>query len=157
MENKRKIDEYIPKAINSLSNNRKIVKDGKIASGFAGQIATFSVAVSMGSLLSAVAFFSEQKQASVERQELMNVIYEIITGEVSGIKRETDNKDPKLLSYVKKKYEEKEEKYEETNKNKILEYRRFQEDILNAAIAVKLAINFFHKIEKGEKEDKMDE
>jgi len=154
MENKRKIDEYIPKAINSLSNNRKIVKDGKIASGFAGQIATFSVAVSMGSLLSAVAFFSEQKQASVERQELMNVIYEIITGEVSEIKKETDNKDPKLLSYVKKKYEEKEEKYEETNKNKILEYRRFQEDILNAAIAVKLAINFFHKIEK---EDKMDE
>lgn len=151
MENKRKIDEYIPKAINSLSNNRKIVKDGKIASGFAGQIATFSVAVSMGSLLSAVAFFSEQKQASVERQELMNVIYEIITGEVSEIKRETDNKDPKLLSYVKKKYEE---KYEETNKNKILEYRRFQEDILDAAIAVKLAINFFHKIEK---EDKMDE
>ena len=104
----------------------------------------------MGSLLSAVAFFSEQKQASVERQELMNVIYEIITGEVSEIKKETDNKDPKLLSYVKK-------KYEETNEDKILEYRRFQEDILNAAIAVKLAINFFHKIEKGEKEDKMDE
>ena len=150
MENKRKIDEYIPKAINSLSNNRKIVKDGKIASGFAGQIATFSVAVSMGSLLSAVAFFSEQKQASVERQELMNVIYEIITREVSEINKETDNKDPKLLSYVKK-------KYEETKEDKILEYRRFQEDILKAAIAVKLAINFFHKIEKGEKEDKMDE
>ena len=143
MENKRKIDEYIPKAIDSLSKNTKIVKNRTIASGFAGQIATFSVAVSMGSLLSAVAFFSEQKQAIVERQELMNVIYEIITGE--DLNTTTKDSEPKLLAHVKK-------KYEETYKNKnILEYRRFQQDILNAAIAVKLAINFFQKVDKIEK------
>lgn len=142
MENKRKIDEYIPKAIDSLSKNTKIVKNGTIASGFAGQIATFSVAVSMGSLLSAVAFFSEQKQAIVERQELMNVIYEIITREDLNT---TKDSEPKLLAHVKK-------KYEETYKNKnIFEYRRFQQDILNAAIAVKLAINFFQKVDKIEK------
>ena len=142
MENKRKIDEYIPKAIDSLSKNTKIVKNGTIASGFVGQIATFSVAVSMGSLLSAVAFFSEQKQAIVERQELMNVIYEIITGENLNT---TKDSEPKLLAHVRK-------KYEETYKNKtILEYRRFQQDILNAAIAVKLAINFFQKVDKIEK------
>ena len=142
MENKRKIDEYIPKAIDSLSKNTKIVKNGTIASGFVGQIATFSVAVSMGSLLSAVAFFSEQKQARVERQELMNVIYEIITGENLNT---TKDSEPKLLAHVRK-------KYEETYKNKtILEYRRFQQDILNAAIAVKLAINFFQKVDKIEK------
>ena len=142
MENKRKIDEYIPKAIDSLSKNTKIVKNGTIASGFAGQIVTFSVVVSMGSLLSAVAFFSEQKQAIVERQELMNVIYEIITREDLNT---TKDSEPKLLAHVKK-------KYEETYKNKnILEYRRFQQDILNAAIAVKLAINFFQKVDKIEK------
>ncbi len=142
MENKRKIDEYIPKAIDSLSKNTKIVKNGTIASGFAGQIATFSVAVSMGSLLSAVAFFSEQKQAIVERQELMNVLYEIITREDLNT---TKGSEPKLLAHVRK-------KYEETYKNKnILEYRRFQQDILNAAIAVKLAINFFQKVDKIEK------
>lgn len=142
MENKRKIDEYIPKAIDSLSKNTKIVKNGTIASGFVGQIATFSVAVSMGSLLSAVAFFSEQKQAIVERQELMNVLYEIITGEDLNT---TKDSELKLLAHVKK-------KYEETYKNKnILEYRRFQQDILNAAIAVKLAINFFQKVDKIEK------
>lgn len=145
MENKRKIDEYISKAIDSLSKNEKIVINGKIKSGFAGQIATFSVAVSTGSLLSAVAFFSEKKQSAVERQELMNVIYEIITNKSAGGKN-LDNSESVLLSYVKKKYEQ------TLNKDvkSLLEYRQFQRDILNAAIAVKLAINFFQKENEGE-------
>lgn len=146
MENKRKIDEYIPKAIDSLSKNKKIVINGEIKSGFAGQIATFSVAVSTGSLLSAVAFFSEKKQSAVERQELMNVIYEIITGG-----KDTNNSKAVLLSYVK-------EKYEQTHSQKgdagsLLDYGQLQQDILNAAIAVKLAINFFPKAKENEGEN----
>lgn len=145
MENKRKIDEYIPKAIDILSMNKKIVKDGKIEGGFAGQIATFSVAVSMGSLLSAVAFFSEKKQSAVERQELMNVIYEIITGKTA--KEEGSN----LLSHTKKKYEETHPK--DKSSKGLFEYAEFQRDILNAAIAVKLAINFFEKVKENESEN----
>lgn len=146
MENKRKIDEYIPKAIDSLSKNKKIVINGEIKSGFAGQIATFSVAVSTGSLLSAVAFFSEKKQSAVERQELMNVIYEIITGG-----KDTNNSKAVLLSHVK-------EKYEQTHSQKgdagsLLDYGQLQQDILNAAIAVKLAINFFPKAKENEGEN----
>lgn len=148
MENKRKIDEYIPKAIDSLSRNEKVVKDGKIESGFVGQIATFSVAVSMGSLLSAVAFFSENKQSAVERKELMNIIYEIITGENCRTNSYNESEKSILLDYVRKKYEE---THGENRKERLLEYRRFQQDILNAAISVKLAINFFQKVEKDEK------
>lgn len=150
MENKRKIDEYIPKAINSLSKNEKIVINGKIKSGFAGQIATFSVAVSTGSLLSAVAFFSENKKSTVERQELMNVIYEIITGE-NVREKEANNSDSVLLSYVKKKYEQTHS--QKGDASSLLDYGQFQQDILNAAIAVKLAINFFPKEKENESEN----
>lgn len=146
MENKRKIDEYIPKAIDSLSKNKKIVINGEIKSGFAGQIATFSVAVSTGSLLSVVAFFSEKKQSAVERQELMNVIYEIITGE-----KDTNNSKAVLLSYVKEKYEQ--THGQQGDASSLLDYGQFQQDILNAAIAVKLAINFFPKAKENESEN----
>lgn len=148
MENKRKIDEYIPKAIDSLSKNKKVVINGKIKSGFAGQIATFSVAVSTGSLLSAVAFFSEKKQSAVERQELMNVIYEIITGKSASEKDDTKSV---LLSYVKEKYEQTHN--QNRNVSSLLDYGQFQQDILNAAIAVKLAINFFPKEKENESEN----
>ncbi len=150
MENKRKIDEYIPKAIDSISKNKKIVINGKIKSGFAGQIATFSVAVSTGSLLSAIAFFSEKKQSAVERQELMNVIYEIITGK-GARKGEANNSESVLLSYVKKKYELTHGQNKDANS--LLNYGQFQQDILNAAIAVKLAINFFPKAKDNESEN----
>lgn len=150
MENKRKIDEYIPKAIDSLSKNKKIVINGEIKSGFAGQIATFSVAVSTGSLLSAVAFFSEKKQSAVERQELMNVIYEIITGEGASV-NDANNSKAVLLSYVKEKY--KQTHSPEGDAGSLLDYGQLQQDILNAAIAVKLAINFFPKAKENEGEN----
>lgn len=150
MENKRKIDEYIPKAIACLCKNKKIVKDGKIKSGFAGQISTFSVAVSTGSLLSAVAFFSEKKQATVDRQELMNVIYEIISRE-SAERKNTDDSKAVLLSYVKEVYEKTHGQGKDANF--LLDYEEFKQDVLNAAIAVKLAINFFQKENEDEGEN----
>jgi len=154
MENKRKIDEYISKAINILNNNNKIVKEGgKIDKTFSGQIATFAVAVSTGSLLSAVAFFSDNGGASNERSSLMDVIYEIIADEkLSDTDKEDDknkknvnNKNSKLLKYVKSKYEKSKES------NDIVLYNRIKEDILNAAIAVKLAMNFYELVDNYNK------
>ena len=154
MENKRKIDEYISKAINILNNNNKIVKEGgKIDKTFSGQIATFAVAVSTGSLLSAVAFFSDNGGASNERSSLMDVIYEIIADEkLPYIDKEDDknkknvnNKNSKLLKYVKSKYEKSKES------NDIVSYNRIKEDILNAAIAVKLAMNFYELVDNSNK------
>ena len=154
MENKRKIDEYISKAIEVLNNNEKIVKEGgKIDKTFSGQIATFAVAVSTGSLLSAVAFFSDNGGASNERSSLMDVIYEIISDEkLPYIDKEDDknkknvnNKNSKLLKYVKSKYEKSKES------NDIVSYNRIKEDILNAAIAVKLAMNFYELVDSSNK------
>ena len=154
MENKRKIDEYISKAIEVLNNNEKIVKEGgKIDKTFSGQIATFAVAVSTGSLLSAVAFFSDNGGASNERSSLMDVIYEIISDEkLPYIDKEDDknkknvnNKNSKLLKYVKSKYEKSKES------NDIFSYNRIKEDILNAAIAVKLAMNFYELVDNSNK------
>lgn len=159
MENKRKIDEYIPRAIDALNANHRIVKDGKISKAFSGQIATFAVAVSTGSLLSAVAFFTESGDSKVERSELMNVIYEIVTRKKVVSEKDSTSKNNKtsnntLFTYVKK-------KYEETHREKrLLDYRKVQEDILNAAIATKLAMNFYHLVGadgKPETEENMNE
>ena len=147
MENKRKIDEYISKAIEVLNNNKKIVKEGgKIDKTFSGQIATFAVAVSTGSLLSAVAFFSDNGGASNE----------IIADEkLPDIDKENDknrnnanNKYSRLLDYVKVKYK----KSKESKKSKeIVSYNRVKEDILNAAIAIKLAMNFYELVDNSNK------
>ena len=154
MENKRKIDEYISKAIEVLNNNKKIVKEGsKIDKTFSGQIATFAVAVSTGSLLSAVAFFSDNGGESNERSSLMDVIYEIITDEkLPDIDKENDknrnnanNKYSGLLDYVKVKYKKSKESKE------IVSYNRVKEDILNAAIAIKLAMNFYELVDNSNK------
>ena len=154
MENKRKIDEYISKAIEVLNNNKKIVKEGgKIDKTFSGQIAIFAVAVSTGSLLSAVAFFSDNGGASNERSSLMDVIYEIIADEKLSDtdkeddknKRNVNNKNSKLLDYVISKYEKLKES------NDIVSYNRIKEDILNAAIAVKLAMNFYELVDNSNK------
>ena len=153
MENKRKIDEYIPKAIDALNSvhnneNKKIVENGKINKTFSGQIATFAVAVSTSSLLSAVAFFSDNGSSSVERSLLMDAIYKVIKNDESTDKTKqypNNAENRKLLEYVKRKYE----KYEKS-KNR-LAYNRVKEDILNAAIAVKLAMNFYELIDDSDK------
>lgn len=149
MENKRKIDEYISKAIEVLNNNKKIVKEGgKIDKTFSGQIATFAVAVSTGSLLSAVAFFSDNGGASNERSSLMDVIYKIVIDENSQAitNQENDsNINSKLLEHVKNEYKE------FKLKNDIVSYNRIKEDILNAAIAVKLAMNFYELVDNSNK------
>lgn len=149
MENKRKIDEYISKAIEVLNNNKKIVKEGgKIDKTFSGQIATFAVAVSTGSLLSAVAFFSDNGGASNERSSLMDVIYKIVIDESSqGITNQENDRNinSKLLKHVKNKYKE------FKLKNDIVSYNRVKEDILNAAIAIKLAMNFYELVDNSNK------
>ena len=126
--NKAKIDRDIPAAYRAL-NDAKIVEDGKIDAGFRGQIATFGAAVSMGSLLSAIAFFSEKNKSDVPREKLLDALFLIIqTHEGNGSK---DCKD--LYQYAPA-------------------HPDCQEEVLNAAIALKLAINLYPKREKDEKQ-----
>ena len=108
--NKSMVEEYIPIAYSILSDNTVICRDGKISSTLRGNIAAFGAAVQMGSLLSAVAFFSQQGGASQPRQELQE-------------------SEKSLFHYICEADEA------ERNRAKVL--------VVNAAIAVKLAMNLF--------------
>lgn len=127
--NKKKIDELIPKAVEVLDKveivdsgeKSRIVVNGRIKKTFRGQISTFGAAITNGSLISAVAFFSEKGGATVDRRLLIKAIEQLIS--------ETNGKNINLFDYVKDKGKESE--------------RRTRENILNAAIAIKLAMNLY--------------
>lgn len=122
--NKSMVEEYIPIAYSILSDNTVICRDGKISSTLRGNIAAFGAAVQMGSLLSAVAFFSQQGGASQPRQELLNIILGILKSH--GDIQESEKS---LFHYICEADEA------ERNRAKVL--------VVNAAIAVKLAMNLF--------------
>ena len=103
-----------------------IAKNGKIVKSFRGQISTFGAAVTMGSLKTAIVFFSADKKAKVERSKLIEAIFAII--------KQNENVDGNiktLYDYVSKKNNEDECK----------------EKIINAAIAIKLAMNLYELVD----------
>lgn len=131
--NKSNVDALIPRAY-KIIEEVGIAKDGEVANGYRGQIATFGAAVSMGSLLSAVAFFSEEESSSaVDRSKLMLAIYRLIHSESEGTDvKPTENEKVKLFNYIIE------------NKDDINEIK---EKVFDAALAIKLAINMY-EIEK---------
>lgn len=107
--NKHRVNDLIPKAY-------ELCKEHGINMAFRGQISAFGSAIATGSLLAAVAFFSDQGSASIDRSELMVVINKML-------------KCPEktLFDTVKA-----------SNDTTAL-----KEEILDCAIAVKLALNLF--------------
>lgn len=121
---KKRVDLYIPKAYKVLQKVG-IAKDDIVNAGYRSQIASFGAMIAMGSILSAVALFSAKKsKASVDRVKLMQAIYAIITDETGNIPENS------LFEYVK----------QEIKKGHI---NSVTEDIKDAAIALKLAINLY--------------
>lgn len=120
--NKKVIDTEIEIAYNAILN-RIANEKGQVQKTFRGQITSFGASIIMGSLLSAIAFFSDSEKSSVNRKLLLQAIYDILKeqGKISP-----DEKD--LFEYAKA--HEKEGK----------------EEIINAAIALKLAMNLFELI-----------
>lgn len=123
--NKRVIEALLPEAYKTLEKNISIVKDGKktIKKAYRGQISTFGAAITTGSLLAAIAFFSDKGEADVEREKLMVCIQELIP--------EAKTSDS-LFNYVSLGTED---------------MSVYKEKILNAAIALKLAMNLFALVE----------
>ncbi len=118
--NKKRVDELIPRAVEVLKKEGIANKDNEIVKTFRGQISTFGAAITNGSLISAVAFFSEQGGADVDRSKLMKAVYDLVAGE-----KATDT----LFDYVKK-------------AGKAGEVKT-KEEIINATIALKLAMNLY--------------
>jgi len=127
--NKARIDRWIPVAYEVLSEEGGIAKNGVIDKNYQGQIAAFGAAVSTGSLLSAVSFFSSQGGSKVERNLLMNAIYQIITRDL--LEQPLDRRVKfKLYQYVRMMNSQEKEK-------------AVREEVLDAAISLKLAMNLF--------------
>lgn len=126
--NKKRIDEYIPRAYRALSDTG-IADNGTIDASYKGQIASFGAMIATGSVLSAIALFSARGKTDTDRTKLMKAIYAVIhglTGEIA---------DNALFNYVQA----------EKNRGKI---RFAKEEVTDAAIALKLAMNLYKPIEK---------
>lgn len=125
--NKTRIDQMIPSAYKALSDCG-IAKNGKIVKTYRGQISTFGAAISGGSLIAAVAFFSEKGASDTERPALMKAIYSLIIGKDATQKNA-------LFDYV-------------VNQVKAGKESACKEDIINAALALKLAMNVYELTDK---------
>jgi CRISPR-associated protein Cmr5 len=120
--NKKRVNEWLLIAKEALEKS-EIVENGKINKTYRGQISSFGAAVVMGSLPAAVAFFSEQGGSTVDRTKLLVAMYYCIFQEKKSEKE--------ILDFVVK--------------NDTIEMR---EKFTDAAIALKLAMNFFELVEK---------
>ena len=142
--NKKDVNEKIDYAYRALTEC-KIAENNKIVKTFRGQISSFGAAVEMGSLKPAILFFSDQGGSSVKRTNLMDAIHYILVQcdkekarnshmkcdkeKYSNVKE--SNSENTLYGYIKQKEEQ-----------GVPEYR-LKEDVLSAAIAIKLAMNLF--------------
>lgn len=143
--NKYSVEKMLPRAYQVLKDTG-IAKDGKILKSYRSQISSFGAAVNTGSLLAAIAFFSvnaksknktedkisanaqtnenEEDKENVKRSKLMNAIFQLLN---------PDTEAKTLFAYVIE------------NKDKT---EKMTEDIINAAIALKLAMNLFELVKE---------
>lgn len=125
--NKIAIDRNLPYAYKAIID-AEISKYGKVNKSYRGQISTLGAAITMGSIKSAICFFSEKanNNSDVDRSKLL-----------------------KAISYVLKNSEDTREQYKKVDDFKMyilnsdLDIEALKEDIVNAAIAIKLAMNLF--------------
>ena len=136
--NKKEVNKYLKFAYAALKDSN-IVKDGKITGNYPAQISSFGAAVNSGSVLTAIAFFSNKKGSDhsnkkvpeIDRPELMKVIYKTII-----LKKEIRNRDLNIQNF-----------FEDVSGGNIK-----KNQVLEAAVAVKLAMNLFEQKDK-EKRD----
>ena len=121
--NKKKVNALLPVAKTSmvLAN---LVENGQIDGALRGDISTFAANVVMTSLPAAVAFFIHQGNAESERQKLIRAVFYCVTGDM---KSEDDIHD--IMDYV-------------CSHNG----PELKEKVMNAAIAIKLAMHYFELV-----------
>jgi len=126
--NKQRVNDWIGPAATALEV-AGIAKEGKINSKFRSQISTFGAAVTMGSLKSAAAFFAKQGGAAVPRERLLTAMYYVINRE---------SKEPnQVFHYIC-----------ENDSHYV------REQFVDAAIALKLAMNLYELVEEDKTNEK---
>ncbi len=129
--NKAEIDSLLPLAYEKL-HEKQIAenKDGELCidSSYRSQISSFGAAVTQGSLLAAIAYFSQKADSGsseVDRSKLMACIFDMV---------KSDSSKENLFDWAKEGDQD-----------------QAKEKILNAAIALKLAINLYKIVKKNDK------
>lgn len=141
--NKRKVNAMIPEAYEVLRNIGIVQNENgteQINKSYSAQISSFGAAIVMGSLLPAISFFSgsgnngQNNRGKIDRSKITEAIRQLV------YKSEPEGE---LFDVVKKLIEEKKE-----IKGRLLAENEVKEEIVNAAIALKLAMNLYHLVEK---------
>lgn len=121
---KKRIEKYIPRAIEVLDNN---FPNGVIPSAYNGYISSFGASVLQSGLKPTLALFESTNSSSKENKEYLTyIIFQILTNR---------DDDMSLLRYVL------------DNNEKLL-----KPEIMDIAIAIKLSIRTF-KLDKGDKDE----
>lgn len=125
--NKEVINDEIVLAYDAIRDTGIANKEEEVQKTYRGQVTSFGASVLMGSLLSSIAFFSDDTKSSVNRALILEAIYQILQKQ-GKVKENEEN----LFAYAK------------ANQDK------GKEEILNAATALKLAMNLYHLIGEAE-------
>lgn len=125
--NKNKINDQISLAYDAIKEAGIVEADGMtVKKAFRGQISTFGAAVTMGSMEAAIAFFSDKGSAAVDREKLIKAIALVLKKDADCAFEPAPGSEIKsLFDYA------------------VAEKEEAKESILNAAIAIKLAMNLF--------------
>jgi len=125
--NKKFIDDMIPVAIESIEKNG-IAVDGVVPSPYNGYIASFATSVVRAGIRQSVIFFcNEEANTRENRAQMMLVLQEVL---------QQGNKMPSNTSLV-----------DFVNQAGTEELHRFKTDIMDAAVACKMALRTFKKAE----------
>jgi CRISPR-associated protein Cmr5 len=126
----KNIEKILPSAIKAVED--KVISKNEVPKEFNGYISSFGASVIMSGLLPTLVFFSQEGKSKGNRKSVIEAIEQILNAEYSGLL----SSNRKLLNTVKDNL---------SNRAKI---ERLQEKILEAGIALKLAIRIFPKAKK---------
>lgn len=127
--NKAIVDQYLPYAYDAIREAHIPNAKGEVNKSYRGQISTLGAAITMGSIKSAVCYFKEKanNNTEVDRTKLLLAITYVLKHDENNKKRYGGVE--KLPEFVMKLRDE--------------EIPAVREDIINAAIAIKLALNLY--------------
>ena len=138
--NKKRVDEMIPcayevlKTLNICEEDKSNPGTWVVDSTYKSYISSFGAAVTMGSLVSSAAFFAasseeNKRRINADRGKIGQALLEVLK------KKYPDIREDNLFEYVKK--------HGQTARNKEL--------VLDAAVALKLALNLYPKKPESKK------
>ena len=139
--NKKRVDQWIPYAKEAIEKTG-IAKNGTVDSKFRSQISSFGAAVVMGSLKASVAFFADRGDAGVDRTKLLCAM-EYVICKSRDSKKNPDLKEITAISVLEKVCDPQNDPCQ------------MKAEFIDAAIAIKLALNFF-ELKKSDEDGERD-